>query len=31
MYLYEKYNDKNEKLTEKMIKVNGFKNCHEEN
>lgn len=31
MYLYEKYNAKNEKIMEKSIRVNGSRNCNEEN
>lgn len=30
MYMYEKYNDKNENLGEKIIKIIGYKNCNEE-
>ena len=30
MYMYEKYNDKNENLGEKIIKITGYKNCNEE-
>lgn len=31
MYLYEKYNAKSEKIMEKSIRVNGSRNCNEEN